>query len=79
MSIWGSPHDLRLGSFYTRRQQVQATCSCGRITNVHLGNLIREYGDEAIMNEHMLNRVAKRLNCIRCGRNGPALEVLVEG
>jgi hypothetical protein len=66
----------RLGDFRHRQQELQATCSCGRVHNAHLGNLIREFGDDAQLGPGKLAAIARRMKCIRCGERGPKLEII---
>lgn len=67
----------RLGDFFNHYQQIEATCSCGRVYDVHLGNVIRAYSDEEIVSERFLAGLSKRLVCIRCHARGPKLRVVV--
>lgn len=70
------PISTRLGDFRHRHQELQATCSCGRVHNVHLGNLIREYGDECYLEPFKLAVIGHRLKCIRCGERSPKLQII---
>lgn len=68
---------LRLGSWYTRHLQLEATCECGHVALVHRGALIRMLGNEGMVGEPAKRRIGQVVVCIRCGRRHPKLEIVV--
>lgn len=70
------PATVVIGEWFHHGWQIQASCSCGRSSIVHLGNLIRKVGGGFHFNDHSNTRISEMLTCIRCGKRGPALTVV---
>ena len=73
------PQLIPIGDWWKRHWQLQATCSCGRVSNVHPAELLKRYGDNARMDNDRMARLAPHLKCIRCGARSPKLKMVREG
>jgi len=69
------PATVVIGEWYHHGWQIQASCSCGRSSIVHLGNVIRKLGNGFHFTDHSKARVSQMLTCIRCGNLGPSRSV----